>query len=486
MSENLQLDPDRLFSRHPEAKEIIEILKREGWQTVIVGGAVRDALRENFEQDFTFSPADSDVDIATEASLKTVKSILSGRGYRFVEVGASFGVLIVVTPKGKEYEVAHFREESDYDGRRPNHVRRTDSLKRDVKRRDFTVNGLAMDLEGRVIDHVGGIEDLKRGLIKAIGDPRERFTEDLLRPLRAVRFACHLEGKIEERTYEALVEIAPRVTEISWERIGQEMMKIMETDSSARGMRILKESGLLEELLPEMAANAGVKQSEEYHPEGDVLTHSLKAMEVADDLNFPPLVKLATFLHDVGKREALERNRGEHMGGHSQIGAKKTRRICRRLRLSNEETDKVVWIVENHMRGAILPRMGRGKQIELIGFCEDEKKLDIDDVWGRYDRFAALLQTLIADSESSAHGPKGWLPPTKELARLLPHLHNLEKREGAREMINGNDLLALGLEEGPKLGALLEELHRLIYVGEIKSRSEALQRAKKMLKEELD
>ncbi|MBS3786826.1 CCA tRNA nucleotidyltransferase [Candidatus Bipolaricaulota bacterium] len=473
-----RIDLDQVLAPHPHARELLEDLSRADYRTVIVGGTVRDALLGKYEEDFDFDPETTDIDIATSASPEEIKEVFPE--YNFLEVGESFGVLVLVAPDENQYEVAQFRMESDYDGRRPGKVKPAHSLEEDVKRRDFTVNGLALDLDGQVIDLVDGISDLKKKVVRAIGDPLRRFREDYLRPLRAIRVACYLGGEIEAETEKAIEEVASEITSISQERIREELFRILRTPRSGWGLRLCHKTGLLDQILPEMTANEGIPQPEKYHPEGDVLEHSFQGLEVADELEFGPLTKFAVFIHDVGKADAYHNNDKQHMGGHALIGRRKTKEIASRLRLSNEETKKLTWIVENHMRGSVLPKMRRAKQVKLVRSHQD-KNFSIDAVTNRFDYFTTLLKTIIADSEASSHGVKGWLPVLQEFSSLLPHLKHLEDLGTARELIDGNDLIELGLQEGPVVGEVLESLHEKIYSGEIETREAALKEAAKLV-----
>ncbi len=473
-----QVDLDPLFDHHPYAQYILEKLSEVGYQAVIVGGAIRDLLRGTLEDDYSFSPADTDIDIATSAHTSEVKKHFPK--FDFVEVGKRFGVLIVIAPDDQQYEIAHFRSESDYDGRHPGEVKLVNSLKKDVSRRDFTVNGLAVTRQGEVIDYVNGIEDLRKKIIRAIGNPIDRFQEDYLRPLRAIRIYCDIGGEIDPDTYHAIERVAKNIRTISWERIKTELFNILATSNSATGLRLCKDTGLLPEILPEMAKNEGIPQPEKYHPEGDVLEHSFQALEVADKLNYPPLIKLAIFIHDVGKAQAYSHNDKQHLGGHELIGKKLTAEITSRLRLSNKEADKIEWIVGNHMRASILHKMRKAKQVKLVRHNQD-KDYSIDEPQNRFHYFFGLLQTVIADSEASAHKEKGWLPAVDQFSNLLPHLQELENLGTARKLINGNDLKRLGMEEGPHLGDVLKEVHELIYAGKIDSHDEALAVAKQKI-----
>jgi len=473
-----RVDPDELLAPHPSAREILERLEEAGYQAVVVGGAVRDLLRARLHDDLSFSPEEVDIDIATSAGTDEIKNLF--KDYGFVEVGESFGVLVLVSQEGDQYEVAQFRTESGYDGRKPGDVAPAASLQEDVNRRDFTVNGMAMESDGTIIDYVGGIADLKKKKVRAIGDPFERFREDYLRPLRAIRIACYIDGTIERDTEEAIRAVAHKITEISWERIREELFNILETENAERGMRWLRDQDMLKEILPEMAANAGVPQPEEYHPEGGVLEHSFRALGVADRFRYPPLVKLAVFIHDVGKAKAFEKNEGEHLGGHALAGEVLAEQVASRLKLSNEEAKKLTWIVGNHMRGSILQKMRKAKQVKLVRTNQDPEQ-SLNDPTEKFKYFSDLLRTIIADSQASAHGVEGWLPVLKGFSSLLPHLKHLEELGSARELIDGNDLLELGMEEGPELGEVLQDVHERIFSGDIESRQGAIEAAEEII-----
>ena len=476
------LDPEKILQYHPTARKIIERLRSKNWQTVIVGGAVRDLLREKLDPQFELELSTKDIDIATAAPVDRIKSIL--KDLKTLEIGEKFGVIMVIDP-GKEnrtYEIAQFRKEKNYDGRKPGEVEHAPSLREDLNRRDFTVNGMALNIDGELIDPFNGEKDLQERKIRAIRNPEQRFLEDHLRMIRAIRFACHLDGKIEGSTFMAIKEHAEKIENISWERISEELFKILDTERSAKGIELMDESNLLKYILPELTENKGVDQKEEYHPEGDVFDHSLKALSVADKLSYRPLLKLATLLHDIGKGRALKRNRGNHMGGHEEIGSRISESIGERLRLPRAKINRLSWIVLNHMRCAKLPLMKKAKKVQIIRH-NSRKDSNLDDINEKFGAFADLIRILIADSQASAHQSEGWLPAIKEFTSLLPHLRDLDRRKDARELLNGNDLLKMGMEEGPMIGEILEKIHHKFYAGEIVNRNEALEEARKLVKE---
>lgn len=470
----MRLPVDRLVAGHPLAVEIVRRLAAAGHTAVFVGGVVRDAVAAELRGE-GFTPGD--VDIATSAPPEEVRRLFPD--LRVLTVGEAFGVVVLVSPDGKHYEVATFRTEGAYsDGRRPDEVR-WGTLAEDLRRRDFTVNALVATPDGEVIDWVGGIADLQAGLIRAIGDPRRRFAEDHLRMLRAVRLACQLGFRIEEGTAEAIRASAPQVTTVAWERIRDELLRTLATPRAAGGVALLEDLGLLPHVLPEVAALRGVPQPPEYHPEGDVLDHTLVALGVADGLWDDPLLKLAILLHDVGKPTALSRSGGENMGGHCALGARIAAEALTRLRLARRDVERVSYLVGEHMRVARLPEMGLGKQVQLLAHGEDGEAPP-EDLPRRYPLFADLLRLVICDGEASAHQSAAWLPLLRRSAELLAHLRRIEGLRRARELLTGDDLQALGVPPGPRLGAILDHLHERILAGEITTRDEALREARRL------
>ncbi len=470
----MHLCVESLLAGHPFAGEILRRLRAAGHTAVLVGGVVRDAILAELRGQ-KFVP--QDVDIATSAPPGEVARLFADG--RVLSVGQSFGVVVVVAPRGGQYEVATFRTEAGYsDGRRPDHVR-WGTLEEDVRRRDFTVNGLAATAEGEVVDRVGGIPDLEAGLVRAIGDPATRFAEDHLRMLRAVRFACQLGFAIEEGTAAAIRAHAARITSVSWERVRDELLRILATPRSGEGVLLLEGLGLLEHVLPEIAVLRGAPQPAEYHPEGDVFDHTVAALRVADGLWDDPRLKLAVLFHDVGKPPALERSGGENMGGHCGLGAEIATEALTRLRLPNRDVEWVAHLVGEHMRVARLPEMGLGKQVRLLGVGENEDH-PLGDLPQRFPLFADLLRLVICDAEASAHRASAWRPLLSRTVGLLVHLRRIHGIRRARELLTGDDLLTLGLSPGPRLGEILDLLHEQILAGEIATRDEALAQAARL------
>lgn len=474
-----RIDTEAIFHTHPFARTILERLTQAGFEAVLVGGIVRDALRAQFDPDYEFIP--DEIDIATSAQPHEIKQIFS----KVFEVGEAFGVVLVIAPHGRSYEVATFRTEGEYDGRWPAKVALVRTLEEDLKRRDLTVNGLAATMDGSVIDIVGGIADLQAKRIRTIGDPDRRFSEDFLRILRAIRVACVLDGQILPEVSAAMRRHREGLKRISAERIRDELIRILRTPRATRGIQLLDEHGILELILPELAHCKGVPQPEKYHPEGDVYTHTLLALECADKIIRDPMVKLALLVHDVGKPIALEKNNGEHAGGHEVIGEQMAEKICRRLRLSTDEIKLIKFLVREHLRIGKFPEMTPGKRATFLKTHENTT-VSFERPTERFSYFAKLLALMVCDCEASAHKSSGWLPVMRELPPLLLRLKELDERERARKLLDGHDLIQMGLAPGPQIKAILERVYEQIFAGKITTREEALAAARHALREFTD
>jgi len=476
MSKSAQIAIQDVFLAHPFAEEILRRLRAHGHDAVLIGGAVRDGLQAQWGREVAFPPGD--VDIACSALPEEILAIFADRPV--VRVGEEFGVLKVVAPDRHVYEVATYRVESEYDGRWPAKVDLVRDLEADVKRRDLTINGLAADADGTVIDLVGGVEDLRSRRIRTIGSPSDRFSEDYLRMLRVPRFACAVNGEIDDDVADAIRARSDRILGISWERIGEELLRLLMTQNAARGIQLLDDLDLLNATLPELSGCHGVEQPEEYHPEGDVYEHTIAALAVADPFVRDPIVKLAILLHDIGKPIALDRNEGRNMGGHCAIGARMARAAGKRLRLSRTQMQRLEYLVRHHMRIADFPKMGRGKQVR---FLNDGGSVPGRRLREQYPLYFQLLQVLVADCQASIHRASGWMPILRETLEVAAHIEKVGSLREARALIDGHDLEDLGLKPGPTLGALLHRLHDRILAGRITTREEALGAARECIKQ---
>lgn len=367
---------------------------------------------------------------------------------RTIAIGREFGVVAVVLD-GHPYQVATFRREGPYlDGRRPSYVEYADA-REDVLRRDFTVNALLYDpATGTVLDFVDGRADLERRLIRTVGEPHARFQEDRLRLLRAARLAVELDFAIEPATVEAVRASAPDIAGVSAERVRDELLRLLLAPRRADGIGLLESTGLLRVILPEVAAMAGVPQPPEFHPEGDVLTHTCLAL---GHLEQPTAVlAMAALLHDVGKPPTFAVADRIRFNEHAEVGAGIAEGICQRLRLSAAATRAVVLLVRDHLRIGDLPRMRPGRARQFL------RRADAGD----------LLALHRADALAS-HGDLSVYQWAAEL------LSAVAAAEPPRRLITGDDLIAMGYTPGPRFAEMLEAVAAAQEEGEVATPDDA-------------
>jgi poly(A) polymerase len=432
-----------------EATRIAHTLREHGYSAYLVGGCVRDLLLNREPTDY---------DVATSATPHQVINIFP----QTYAVGAQFGVVLVPvqrdTAEGERdnyaIEVATFRSDGTYsDGRHPDEVKFSKEARLDVQRRDFTINGLLLDPDtAEVLDYVGGREDLQQGLIRAIGEPHQRFTEDKLRMLRAVRFAARFGYTIDAQTFAAIRELAPQIHQVSRERVRDEILKMLTEGRARQAFELLDQTNLLEQVLPEIKKMQGVQQPPQYHPEGDVWIHTLMLLEGLP-AGCSQTLALGALLHDVGKpptfRVAPDRIRFD---GHAEIGTKMAEEICRRFRLSNDETEQVLALVANHMRFGDIQRM---KESTLKRFF-------------RLPKFEEHLALHRLDCQSS-HRDLSLYEFAKEKFHALP-----AEQIRPVPLITGNDLIAAGYKPGPQFKELLTAVEDAQLDGKISTKEEAL------------
>ena len=420
------------------AWEILNRLRSAGFEAYYVGGCVRDLVMGREPKDY---------DIATSARPdQTLGLFPEGLG-----VGAQFGVVIVPRPEGP-VEVATFRSDSAYaDGRHPSEVRYAESPEEDVRRRDFTINGLLFDPAGqRVIDFVGGQEDIRARRIRAIGDPYARFREDHLRMLRAVRFAARFGFSLDPALREAVRELAALVQDVSRERARDEILKILTEGAARRGFELLDDTRLLEVILPEVKAMQGVQQPPQFHPEGDVWTHTLMML---DGLQKPSAtLALAVLLHDVGKPPTFSVRDRIRFDRHAEVGARMAVEICIRLRLPTRQTQRVEALVQHHLRFKDLPQMRRSTQLRFL----------------RMEGFDEHLELHRLDCAAS-HGNLS----NYELAGRILRETPVEKIK-PQPLLRGGDLIAQGYSPGPRFKEILRAVEDAQLEGVIHTREDAL------------
>lgn len=431
------------------ATSVVRRLTDSGHRALFAGGCVRDRLLGRVPKDF---------DVATSAHPAEVQRAFP----RTIPVGAAFGVILVVEdapPEGEtpiQVEVATFRRESGYaDGRHPGQVDFTDE-REDVLRRDFTVNGLLFDpLKDELLDYVGGRADLVAKIVRAIGNPDERFSEDRLRLLRAVRFAAQLDFELEPATREAVRRLAPQAAHLAAERIRDELSKMLTGPNPRRAFEDLKSTGLLAVVLPEVDALAGVSQPPEFHPEGDVWTHTL--MLLGQLRNAPPTLAWGALLHDIGKPPTFTVSDRIRFNEHEKVGARMAAELLRRLRFPNETAERIVELVAQHMVFKDAPKMRPARLKRFLRQPHFDEHLDLH----RIDCSAS-------SGDLSAHAYC-----TQQLAELPP-----ETLRPVR-LLTGDDLLALGVPKGPRIGAILAEVEDLQLEGTLTSREDALEFVRK-------
>jgi poly(A) polymerase len=451
------------------ATTIVRKLRDHGHQAFLAGGCVRDLILGRHPTDY---------DVATDATPRDVMRIFP----ETYAVGAQFGVVLVPIPQraetrtadrtpaggaslfgdfesaeGKAHavEVATFRSDVGYsDGRHPDQVVFSRHPREDVARRDFSINGLLLDpVTNDVLDFVEGRADLAARVVRSIGNPERRFTEDKLRMLRAVRFAARFDYAIDPATFAAIERLAPEIRQVSQERVRDELTKMLTEGSARRAFQLLDQSGLLREVLPEISAMKGVQQPPEYHPEGDVFVHTLLLLEHLPH-PVPRTLAWGALLHDVGKpptfRIAPDRIRFD---GHVEVGVKMAEVICRRLRFSNDDTEQILALVDNHMRFADVTRM---KESTLKKFL-------------RMPRFAEHLELHRIDCTAS-HGDLTLYNFARENLLSIPP----EKMRPA-PLVSGDDLIAAGYVPGPRFKEILTAVEDAQLEGRLQSSPDALQ-----------
>ena len=435
------------------ADHICATLRQNGHQAYLVGGCVRDLLLGR-------EPADYDV--STDARPECVQQLFP----HSLAVGAKFGVILVledeaadqgIAEHASQVEVATFRSDIGYsDGRHPDRVVYSNTPQEDVRRRDFTINGLMMDpATCEVLDLVDGRADLHDGIIRAIGNPRLRFAEDKLRMLRAVRFAARFNYQIETQTLEAAQQAAKQITQVSIERIREELTKLLTEGAARRGFELLDESGLLPVILPDIARMKGVEQPLEYHPEGDVWIHVRLMLEILEP-NCSPTLAWGVLLHDVGKPPTFSPAKGPgtriRFDGHAEVGARMAESFCRALRFSNEETAQIESLVANHMRFKDVQQMRPATLKRFVRLPKFEEHMELHrlDCLSSHRKLDAynFVQKFLAETP-----PEQVRPP---------------------RLVTGDDLKGMGIRPGPRFKEILLAVEEAQLDGRFTDRQSAL------------
>ncbi len=420
-----------------KALDLLRTLRKHGFQAYWAGGCVRDLVMEVEPQDY---------DIATDASPDQVKAIFP----RTIPVGAQFGVVLVLL-NDSQFQVATFRGKQSP---------RDCQLVVDASLRDFTINGLFYDpLEGRVLDFVGGERDIHRKIIRAVGDPYARFREDKLRPIRGVRLAIRYDFTIEEKTYQAIQEGAPDILHVSSERVREELVRILTEGKAARGVQLLLKVGILQYILPEVAAMVGVQQPPQYHPEGDVFVHTVLALE---EMRSPSLeLAMGTLLHDVGKPSTYAESDRITFNSHDKVGTEMAFQVCQKLRFSHKETERIVSLVKDHLKFIHIQQVRPNKLKRFL----------------RQEGFEEHLELHRLDCMASHGNLENWEFCRRKLEEL-----STEEVHPPR-LIDGYDLIRLGYTPGPIFREVLSLVEDAQLDEKISTPQEAVRLATEFLSE---
>lgn len=429
------------------AVHIVSTLNRHGFQAFFAGGWVRDYIMNNQKK--------GDVDIATNATPQTIARIFP----QTIGVGEQFGVMIVVE-EGIPFEVATFRSDVGIkDGRHPEQIVFTDP-QTDALRRDFTINGMFFNpFTKEVIDYTGGREDIEKGIIRAIGHPAQRFSEDYLRMIRAVRFAARFDFAIEKDTYEALKQKSEKIKNVSPERIFAEMEKMLRQPHPDRALQLLHDTGLLKHFLPEAEDLWGIEQPPEFHPEGDVFTHTVVALDYMPENPSPPLA-WSVLLHDIGKPPTMTISDRIRFNNHSHVGAQMSVSILKRLRAPNALVETVSSMVGNHMNFMNVPKMRLSTLKRFLSrpTIHDELELHRADCLASHGDLQNyyFLKTRLGELKAEQIKPRAFL--------------------------SGKDLIDLGFRPGPLFGKILSDIYDLQLEDQVNTREEAIEAVRKRWK----
>lgn len=420
------------------ANKIAKELGKAGFKAYFAGGCVRDMIMKRIPVDY---------DIATDATPEKVQKIFK----KTVPVGVQYGVVLVIL-KGIPFEVSTFRKDGNYiDGRHPENVEFSKTAKEDVLRRDFTINGLLYDpIRKKVLDYVSGKKDIKDRIIRAIGEPEKRFKEDKLRLMRAIRFASRYKFVIEGKTKSAMNALSSEIVDVSVERIRDELGRIIRGENPGLGLQMLYDTGILRCIIPEIADMVGVEQPEQFHPEGDVFTHT----KIMLDLLKKPsrVLAFAALLHDVGKPKTFSVKERIRFDGHVPVGARMADKICKRLKFSNKDREQIVLYVANHLKFMDVQKMRESK---LKRFMQSET-------------FIEELELHRVDCIASHGKLENW----NFCNNKLNEYSSIELKPDP--LVKGDDIIKLGYKPSPLFKEILDKVTDLQLENKINSKEEAL------------
>lgn len=424
------------------ARELVLELRNAGHKAFCVGGCARDTLLGIEPKEY---------DITTSATPEEVSEIFP----HTVPIGVSFGVILVITGK-YQFEVATFRKDQYYsDGRHPDSVIYSSKEQEDVLRRDFTINGMLYDpVTEEVIDYVGGIEDLNKRIVQTIGDPYERFNEDKLRMMRAIRFSSRYNFELDPETFNAIQKLAPEITQVSRERIRDEITKIISQNNPGHGLKMLSASGLLKYILPDVEIMHGVEQPPEFHPEGDVFIHTCLVLDKLYENQggtVSPELAMGALLHDVGKPPTFSISDRIRFNGHDKLGADMSKKICRDLKFSNKQIELIYELIRDHLKFKDVFKMKKSTLKRFIGMPHFEEHMALH----------------LADCQAS-HGL------TAAYEFVMEKFNEFEEEEiKPPPLMTGRDLIREGYKPGPLFSEILNFVEEAQLEGDITSTEEA-------------
>ena len=424
----------------PSAKEVLEVLVNAGHESYFVGGCVRDILRNKEPHDW---------DICTEALPSDVIDLFRSSGFTALETGLKHGTVTVVH-REHQFELTTFRIDGQYsDQRRPDSVEFAKSLTEDLKRRDFTINALAMSIDGKIIDPFGGRIDIQRRIVRCCGVPEQRFAEDALRMLRALRFATTLGFSIDEVTGQAIKENCGSLSKVSAERLQSELMKLLSGDAFHLRKVLMEYSGVITTIIPELSEAVGFQQNNPYHI-FDVWEHIVSA--VCSIEHGELCLRMALLLHDIGKPSCYSQddNGVGHFYRHDEVGARIALEVLKRLRFDNESTASIVNLVASHMQHVPETKSATKRMMNRLGVQQTRR----------------LLKCKLADALASGQTPIVFAPLIKQAEEWIDEVIRDNECFGLKNLeINGFDLIELGFERGPEIGAVLSELLETVVGG---------------------
>lgn len=448
---------------YEQIQKIFKVLTDNNHEVYIVGGAVRDIVMGVKPHDYDFT---------SSALPNQVVDLFVSQGYKVIPTGIEHGTVTVLVDD-ISFEVTTYRIDASCDGRHCE-VQFVRSLEEDIKRRDITINALAMNKDNNIIDLVNGLDDIKNKIIRTVGDPEQRFKEDYLRILRVIRFFTKLNFSIHPDTYRAILKLYQNLSKISRERIRDEFNEIIQSSNRVKGLTTLYDTGIIDLIVPKFSELAYIAQPKEFHPEGDVLVHTMLAMsniEEGDSLE----LTLATLLHDIGKPEAYSWNIEKQritFKGHETISAEKSKAILHDLKYDNDMIDKVHFIILNHMifHKDDIMKLKKSTIKKLILMKVGEKYVPnplFDDLVKLYK-----YDVLASDRDLTNYF---------NLLRRVSEIREEIKKEPPVRLITGHDVMKLGIKPGPIISEILEEIEDAYMEGKkvngqtMKTREQALE-----------